>query len=438
MSNASFFFDNLAAAFLSGKWTPRAILARARLACKTPPRSLGKWVRLVLASISEPPGFEVLRRHLQNHERWFGSSSRDVGRSFWIPHRMSPGCEAAAQWAIPALATHGQLADWLQTAPAHLDWLADIHGWNLDAASNRLRHYRYQWLPKRGGRFRLLEAPKKNLKAIQRTLLHGILDAIPPHPAAHGFRRGRSILSYAAPHVGKHIVVRFDLADFFPSVTASRVHALFRMAGYPRAIARTLTGLCTTQTPGDVLASRPVSEFEKNEANWQEPFRQRHLAQGAPTSPALANLCAFRLDVRLAALAKKMGADYTRYADDLAFSGGPKLRQHAKRLQILVGVIAAEEGFRLNFRKCKFMSASVRQELAGVVVNVRPSGRRADFDVLKAILTNCIRQGAASQNRDKVADFRAHLLGRITHWMNLHPEKGKKLRGLFDRIDWTK
>ena len=91
----------------------------------------------------------------------------------------------------------------------------------------------------------------------------------------------------------------------------------------------------------------------------------------------------------------------------------------------------------MNFRKCAgFMPESVRQELAGVVVNEKTNGRRQDYDALKAILTNCRRRGPASLNREKHPDFRNHLLGRIAHWTRLRPERGRKLRTMFDRIDW--
>jgi hypothetical protein len=82
------------------------------------------------------------------------------------------------------------------------------------------------------------------------------------------------------------------------------------------------------------------------------------------------------------------------------------------------------------------MRQGVRQQLAGVVVNVHPNVRRADFDTLKAILTNCLRHGPASQNREERPDFRAHLLGRIGYVAHLQPQRGAKLRRLFDGIIW--
>ena len=235
--------------------------------------------------------------------------------------------------------------------------------------------------------------------------------------------------TYSAPHCGLAVVLRFDLCDFFPSVPASRVHALFRTAGYPAEVARLLTGLGTNIVPAEVLDGCPGA------GPWDR-YRSPHLPQGAPTSPALANLCSHRLDCRLAALARSLDAGYTRYADDLAFSGGPRLERSVRRFQVLVCRIALEEGFEVNPRKSRFMRQGVRQQLAGVVLNRRLNVRRVEYDRLKAILTNCLRHGPASQNRDGHKDFKAHLAGRIAYVAMLNPSRGQRLWEAFDRVAW--
>ena len=128
-----------------------------------------------------------------------------------------------------------------------------------------------------------------------------------------------------------------------------------------------------------------------NAADWntQLLYAQRHLPQGAPTSPALANLCAYRVDCRLSGLAAVAGASYTRYADDVAFSGDEAFARCAERFSLRAAAILLEEGFAVRHRKTRLMQRSVRQHLAGLVVNERLNVRRADFDELKAILTNC-------------------------------------------------
>jgi RNA-directed DNA polymerase len=166
-------------------------------------------------------------------------------------------------------------------------------------------------------------------------------------------------------------------------------------------------------------------------------YARPHLPQGAPTSPAIANMCLYRADCRLFGLAESAGARYTRYADDLAFSGGEQFDRHVKRFAAHVAAILHEEGFAVHHRKTRIMRQGVRQHLAGVVANQRLNIRRADFDRLKAILTNCALHGPASQNRGEHRDFRAHLEGRVSYVESINPAKGKRLRAILRRIEWS-
>ena len=339
--------------------------------------------------------------------------------------------------AVPLLATSTALAAWLEIEPRRLLWYADITGRNRKHPPGPLRTYRHRWLAKPGGRARLLEIPNSRLKAIQRKILAEILNQVPAHPAAHAFRPGRSAISNAIPHCGREVVISFDLVDFFPSIPAARVHRLFRSLGYPEPVARLLAGLCTTRLPTDVWERRPNPSLDGSDrATWLR-ISDRHLPQGAPSSPAIANLAAHRLDRRLTGIAKRLEATYTRYADDLTFSGDGTLARRAKRLAHLVAVVAGEEGFTLNFRKTRVMRRGSRQQVTGVIVNVHPNHPRAEFDRLKAILTNCVRHGPSEQNRDKHADFRAHLAGKIAHLAAINPVRGRKLWAMFDKIVWN-
>ncbi|KVH77710.1 reverse transcriptase [Burkholderia cepacia] len=365
---------------------------------------------------------------------WYGSDRPAAIRVVRLPLAQQPLPVPLAGCDVPQWATPGDLADWLGVRVPELDWLSDH--WRVDARSGAtpLHHYTYVAHDKRSGGCRLVEIPKGRLREAQRRILHGLLDRIAPHDAVHGFRKGHGIVSFAAPHADRDVVVRFDLADFFVSIRAARIHALFVTLGYPAEVARTLTGLCTNRVP----SARLLAPDLRDRFDWigRQRYRERHLPQGAPTSPALANLSAFRFDMRLAALARSLDATYTRYADDLAFSGGGALARDVERLQVRVAAIALEEGFALHLRKTRVMRRGMRQQLAGVVVNRHPNLARDEFDLLKAILTNCIRSGPASQNRDACPDFRAHLAGRVAHAAALNAARGAKLRALFDRIAW--
>ena len=96
---------------------------------------------------------------------------------------------------------------------------------------------------------RLIEAPKERLKIMQRKILARILEKIPTHPAVHGFVQGRSIKTFAEPHAGKHVVLRMDLKDFFPTLGRAQIQTFFRTAGYPERVADLLGGLCTNSAP---------------------------------------------------------------------------------------------------------------------------------------------------------------------------------------------
>ncbi|MFK7944056.1 MAG: reverse transcriptase domain-containing protein [Paracoccaceae bacterium] len=331
--------------------------------------------------------------------------------------------------ALPRLDDPLALAGWLELSPGQLDWFADCQGRLARPDEERFGHYMHSWIPKRSGR-RLLEAPRPRLKAIQRRILHEILDLVPTHPDTFGFVRGRNCKGHASRHAGKDVVVTVDLANFFPSVHARRVHAIFRCLGYGHAVARLLTGLCTTRTPADVAMSLPTGE--------RSAFRAKHPPQGAPTSPALANLAAWELDIRLEAFAKRLDAHYSRYADDIALSGdrGLAFDAGAPLLEQIVEIVQ-DCGFRINPFKTRCMRQGQQQRITGLTVNRHPNIPRRDFDRLKAVLTNCIRHSASSQKRLEHPDFQAHLNGRVAWVEHVNPGRGSKLRVLFDRVTWS-
>ena len=330
---------------------------------------------------------------------------------------------------LPALASVGDLAKWLKVTPTELGWFADQ--WRLDAvAVAPLQHYHYRWVDKRSGGARLIEIPKQRLRDMQSTILRTLLDLVPAHQAAHGFRRTRSCVTHAALHSGQRVVIRMDLKNFFPSIPASRIHALFAKLGYSASVAGMLGRLCINRTPAGVLRDRALNWSERQE------LRSGHLPQGSPCSPALANLCAYRLDMRLEALALSLNATYSRYADDLVFSGDRALERAMDRLHVQVAAIALEEGFKVNTRKTRMMRAGTRQQVTGIVVNRHPNISRDQFDLLKATLTNCARHGPASQNLEGRVNYRDYLAGKVAYVAMVNSPRGMKLQRLFDMIDW--
>jgi RNA-directed DNA polymerase len=437
----------LARSFLSGPPTVEGIVSRANLALGKQwrwLRPLAKRYLKIFTGRPRPRHRDVVQflRHDSQLQRILSRHQRGLSIAHFItgPQPMQP-VAAARNWPVPQIESVGALADWCQITPTELQWFADIKGLGHKKSSSKLRHYHYRVLAKQSGNIRLIEAPKPRLKEIQRRILKEILEKIPAHPAVHGFIKARSIKTFAAPHANKRVVLRMDLRDFFPSFMRARIQAMFRTMGYPESVADLLGGLCSTATPRDIWTRAAFGEdpFHLWESRWetQAVYFQPHLPQGAPTSPALANLCAYKLDCRLAGLAEAAGATYTRYADDLAFSGNEDFEKRVARFSAHVAAIADEEGFKVHHRKTRIMRQGVCQHLAGIVLNQHLNVRRTDFDRLKAVLTNCVRLGPAAQNRDAVPDLRLHLAGRVSFVAMINPAKGSRLRTIFGQINWA-
>ena len=263
-------------------------------------------------------------------------------------------------------------------------------------------------VPKRSGGTRRISAPRAQLKQVQRAILEKVLALMPAHPAAHGFVKGRSTVSNAEPHTGSTVVVRVDLEDFFPTVHYRRVVGLFQAHGYGFEVASLLAGL-TTHRP----------KLPDGTVVWPGV-----LPQGAPTSPAIANLVCRRMDARLTALAKKAGGTYTRYADDLSFSfKAPPERMG--RFLWWVNAILQQEGFAENAPKRRVMRQGLRQRVTGLTVNQRVSIPREERRRFKAILANCRKHGVASQARGR-EDFAGWLRGYAAYVRMVHPELGAR------------
>ena len=281
---------------------------------------------------------------------------------------------------------------------------------------------------KRRGGVRIICSPKPRLKAVQGKIKSEILDRAAPHDAAHGFVRDRSIVSNAEAHLARRLVVKIDLRDFFEHVRRPFAVGVFRRMGYSRAVARWLALLCTHRPALGPRMNTPRRGPQV--ARWS-----RHAVQGAPTSPGIANLCLYRLDCRLTGLAKRFGATYTRYADDLTFSGDESFKRGMKRFLVYCHRIIRSEGFSPNVAKGRFMRSGNRQQITGVVVNEKVNCAREDYDRLKAILHNAARAGnLASQNRENRPDFIQHLRGRIAHLTLLNPDRGARLRARFNAL----
>jgi RNA-directed DNA polymerase len=274
-----------------------------------------------------------------------------------------------------------------------LDWLFPGRGHAVAELARRLGvdqaqlrrvqpHYHQFTIPKRSGGTRQIRAPDRELKDLQRLLLRRLLGRLRVHPAAMGFERGRSIVSNALAHRGQAVVLRLDIRDFFPSTSAKRVGRYFRRIGWNRPATRLLLRWCAYDGG---------------------------LPQGAPTSPRLSNLVNYRIDARLAAMASKLGAVYTRYADDLTISFTEEDQKKVHYMQRFVRRVVETQGYRLHHRKkLSIRRRHHRQTVTGLVVNQRVNLPRGVRRWLRAVEHRTQSQPGVWSSSAPVPDGRRH------------------------------
>lgn len=289
----------------------------------------------------------------------------------------------------------------------------------------KVTHYQQFLIAKKTGGTRRISAPMPRLKHAQYWVLTNILEKLALHDSAHGFITQRSIVTNAQPHVGKSVVINMDLKDFFPTISYRRIKGLFHRIGYSEKIATILALLCSEPDRDEVILDGE-SYFTAN--------GERHLPQGAPTSPAISNLICRKLDRRIQGACESLNFSYTRYADDLTFSfnGSNSDAKTAPVTQLLwrVKKIIADEGFVVHPDKTRIMRAGSRQEVTGVVVNNKLSVNRASLKRFRALLYQIEHTGLQGKSwGNATGDNPTELWRVITGYANyvamVNPDKGK-------------
>ncbi|MEC7564927.1 MAG: reverse transcriptase family protein [Planctomycetota bacterium] len=252
------------------------------------------------------------------------------------------------------LATHRNVS----RPPKRLDCLYGYFPGVGSALSRHTPQYKTVEISKRSGGKRILHIPDRETKKLQRTMLNNLLNRLPVHSSVTGFRQGKSIVDNAAPHVGREVIVKLDIKEFFPSTSVERVQNAFQGAGFDWKSAEILVKL---------------SCFEGG------------LPQGAPTSPAISNYVNKNMDRRLELAARKVGAVYTRYADDITYSLASYSRKHVHHLLQVTGLILKKYGYQLNNSKKRIIRAHRQQRVTGLVVNERVNLPRTTRRWLRAV-----------------------------------------------------
>lgn len=254
------------------------------------------------------------------------------------------------------------------------------------------RHYRRQLVEVNGKERRLL-IPRPQLRRLQGSICKKILARVSPHHAAYCCR-GKGALQAATAHLRHPYLLHLDIAAFFPSVTPDRVNDTWRRLGISPVVAHVLAGLTTVYG---------------------------QLPQGASTSVGIGNLVLYPLDCRIAGLCRREGLTYTRYVDDIAISGGKRL----KRVQRTVSKIVIDEGWRTN-DKGGLLGPDRRHRYVGIVINTRPN-------VDPSYISDLYRlQRTLAKTERKLSGLGARqLMGRLNYVRYVNPPVGEKLLAAF-------
>jgi RNA-directed DNA polymerase len=272
--------------------------------------------------------------------------------------------------------------------------------------------YRSFSIPKASGGHRLISAPPKVLAAFQRRLLLALEAVAPSKPYAHGFTRGRNVRTNAEPHVGSRLVLNFDLLNFFPSIHFGRVLGLFRSHPFNFAspVAAVLAQICCAA---------------------------KVLPQGAPTSPAISNLICRGIDRDFAALARMHRCRYTRYCDDITISTNresfpptiAEASEDGRAVSLGHGILSvlAAHSFQPNDRKTRMRTQRDRQEVTGLVANMKVNVPREFVRNIRSVLHDCERRGVVAADerfrggidrktrRGAPPPLVLHLLGKLAY-----------------------
>jgi RNA-directed DNA polymerase len=367
------------------------------------------------------------RRERERQERTAAWQARQTQEITYLGAGVSEGLNLAdsnierlQQHQLPILHTAADLAIAMGITIGQLRFLA------FSRRIATISHYIHFQIPKKTGGVREISAPLPRLKQAQQWILDRILDRIVLHSTAHGFRRGRSIITNAQPHVGALVVINLDLQNFFPSISYRRVKGIFVSLGYSESIATILGLICTEPA---------VTAVELDGKSYYIAQSERHLPQGAPSSPALTNLLCRRLDRRLDRMASSRGFIYTRYADDLTFStaNSEKMREIGNILKGTQGIVT-HEGLTIHPAKTRVLRQSQQQEVTGVVVNQKLNVDRATLKRFRATLHHIEKDGLAGKQWGQGGDLMQSIQGFANYVAMVNPTKGSEFLAQVQRI----
>ena len=262
------------------------------------------------------------------------------------------------------------------------------------AVSNSpVKFYHCYSIPKKNGGKRKISEPLPNLKDIQRWILDYILYSFEVSPYAKAYIKGKSIKDNVRFHRRQKKVLSLDIKDFYDHLTDWMVYQLFLSAGYSEAVGMMLTNLCCLEGS---------------------------LPQGAPTSAALSNILMRSFDYKVGEFCKKSKIRFTRYADDMTFSGDFNelkiisfVKKNLKELQLSI-----------NEKKTRVRKQGQQQEVTGIVVNYKPQlAKNIRKNIRKEMyyINKYGLQSHLSYIQEEHSKYLEHLYGVINYALFINP-----------------
>lgn len=292
------------------------------------------------------------------------------------------------------------------SSPEHLSMLIGLnHQYVCNMAYGVKSFYREFSIPKKDGKKRIINEPLPDLKYVQSWILENILEKIPVSEYAKAYVKGRTLKHNARFHRSQKIVVTIDIKDFFPTVTVNDVVTIFESFGYYHDLACFLAYLCCLNNV---------------------------LPQGAPTSPYLSNIRLRTLDTMISKYTSERSIRYTRYADDLTFSGD--FNPHVL-IRDVSGMVRAE-GFTINAKKTRIARQNARQEVTGIVVNKYmqiPKYQRKDIRQQVYYIKKYGLDSHLEHIRETRANYLNHLLGKVNFAIFVNPHD-TEMKGYFEYL----
>lgn len=228
---------------------------------------------------------------------------------------------------------------------------------------NKIKYYQQYKIKKKNGRFRQITAPTGKLKHLQ-SCLNIILQTIYlPHESAFGFIHNVSIVENAKQHTNREYVFNIDLKDFFASITADKITLFLQKPPFE----------LKKQSPFNEILPQLIAAIASFKLSKDTPSA---LPQGSPLSPVLSNIVCQSFDDSLQNLAKRFNLTYSRYADDISFSGDVNIFSLKGGFYQYLQEITQQEGFLINTEKVRLQSKKWRQEVTGLVVNEKVNIRK--------------------------------------------------------------